>query len=171
MTLIPNSLRFPSGCWGTAPFCPTDCMRGIEPTLEALTHYTWHLGFVMAPMKAIRAARKGGGSLFLDCTKKTAAMFSQWQKSCPRTEGGLSYSLQIFPSEEFQPFKTPPVQTSSSCARMNVTLEHRGGNQNYFYFWLSKPLAFNSQVFISLPKLPPAPVMLSMILFSGRGLS
>lgn len=52
---------------------------------------------------------------------------------------------------------------------MIVTLERRGGNQNYFYFWLSKPLAFNSQVFISLPKLPPAPVMLSMILFSGRG--
>lgn len=75
---------------------------------------------------------------------------------------------QNVPSEESQPSKTPPVQTSLSCALMNVTLEHHGGNQNYFYFGLSKPLAFNSQVFISLPKLPPAPVMLSMILLSGR---
>lgn len=117
-------------------------------------------------MKLIRAARKGGGSLFLSCTRQTAAAFSPWQKSSHRTEGGLS---KFLPSKGFQPFKTPPVQTSSSCALVNVTLECHGGNQNYFYFWLSKHLAFNSQVFISLPKLPPAPAMLSLILFSGRG--
>lgn len=121
-------------------------------------------------MKLISAARKGGGSLFLSCTRETAAAFSPWQKKLSQDRGRpVLLPPNFFLPKEFQPFKTPPVQTPSSCVLVNVTLECRGGNQHYFYFWLSKHLAFNSQVFISLPKLPPVPAMLSMILFSGRG--
>lgn len=100
----------------------------------SLTLCTWHLGFGLAPMKLIWAARKGGGSLFLSCARQTAAAFSPWQKSSHRTEGGLSYCLQISPLQRVSTFQTS-CANSSSCALVNVTLECRGGNQNYFYFW------------------------------------
>lgn len=52
-----------------------------------LTLCTWHLWFGLAPMKLIWAAWKGGGSLFLSCTRETAAAFSPWQKKLSQDRG------------------------------------------------------------------------------------
>lgn len=59
-------------------------LRQHKGDLESLVHHSVHLGFVMAPMKLIGAARKGGGGLFLACTRKTAAAFSRCRRCLTR---------------------------------------------------------------------------------------
>lgn len=112
-TLAPNSSRFPLRCGGTAPFCPSDHVKRAAPALESQTPYTWHLGFAMAPVKLIQAARKGGGNLFLGSTRKTAAALSQWQKNS-QEKGRAVLLPQNFHLQRVSTFQDSP------CANLQL---------------------------------------------------
>lgn len=73
--------HFLMGYVAQLPFAPQTGWGGTMSTFQTLPHCASHLVFAIAPMKPIRAARKGGGSLFLDCTRKTAAVFSQHRRA------------------------------------------------------------------------------------------